>query len=197
MVKKIMIITVLILTGCVSQRPDISKEEWKTREFKSQTKEQVISAAREVIRLADPSDVKFENTLDGFNAWRTSTEFYVVQSQFESYQFRFIAQEKNGLTRSRLEIDEGIMKQSLLTLGIPKLNAGKPGFPYIYDLFYSRVEYLLSMKENWQKCDDAVSRVSAKSGFPNDASKLGMASLCGSYSDDNIPNSSSRKIELF
>jgi hypothetical protein len=197
MVRVTMIVSALILTGCASQRPDISKEEWKLREYKGQQKEQVIAAAREVIRLSDPDDVTFENTSDGFNANRTSMGYYVVKTNIDGYAFNFVAQEKEGVTRSRLEIEETEINQSLLTLGLPVGKVGKPNYPYVFDLFYSRVAYLLGTKEEWHKCDVAVSRVSARHGFPNDSRKLGMASLCGEYSDDNIPNSASNKIELF
>ena len=197
MIKVIMIISVLILTGCASKRPDMSKEEWKVREFKGEQKEQLIAAAREVIRLSDPSDVTFENTSDGFNANRTSMEYYVIKTNIDGYLFNFVAQEKDGVTRSRLEIEETEINQSLLTLGLPVGKVGKPNYPYVYDLFYSRVAFLLGTKDEWHNCDVAVSRVSARFGLPNDARKLGMASICGKYSDDNIPNAASKKVELF
>lgn len=197
MVRIIMIISVLVLSGCASQRPDISQEEWKLREFKGQSKEQVIAAAREVIRLSDPSDVKFENTIDGFNATRISIGYYVIKTDLDAYAFNFVAQEKDGVTRSRLEIEETELGQSLLTLGLPVGTTGKPNYSYIYDLFYSRVDYLLDIKQEWHKCDVAVSRVSAKFGLPNDPEKLGMASLCSKFSDDESPNSASKKVELF
>ncbi|MCK8131694.1 hypothetical protein [Pseudoalteromonas sp. 2CM28B] len=197
MVKLVVAALILVLAGCASQRPDLSQEEWKLREYKNHNKEEVISAAREVIRLSDPSDVNFENTPDGFNATRTSIGYYVVANEIDGYAFNFVAQEKNGITRSRLEIEETEINQSLLTLGLPVGKNGKPDHPYVYDLFYSRIAYLLGDKDEWHRCDDAVSRVSARFGLPNDARKLGMASICGKFSDDNIPNSASKKVDLF
>lgn len=197
MFKFVVVTAVVVLSGCASQRPDLSLEEWKRREFQDHTKEEVISAAREVIRLSDPSDVSFENTSDGFNATRTSMGYYVVANQFDGYSFNFVAQEKDGVTRSRLEIEEHEVRQTILTLGVPIGKMGKPDYPYVYDLFYSRMEYLLGDKEEWHKCDDAVSRVSARFGLPNNARELGMASICGSFSDDNVPISSSKRIDLF
>lgn len=187
----------LLLTGCATKRPDVTKEDWKVRDFNGKSKGDVVEAAREVIRLSDPSDVKFENTEEGFNASRVSTGYYVVKTNIDGYSFKFIAQEKNGLTRTRIEIEETEIKQSVLTLGLPTGEVGKPNYPYIYELFYARLEYLLGIKDGWVKCDEAVSRVSAKFGLPNDARKIGMASLCGDYADDNEPTSTSKKIDLF
>ncbi|KGJ97735.1 MULTISPECIES: hypothetical protein [unclassified Pseudoalteromonas] len=76
MVRTLVAASILLLAGCASQRPDLSLEEWKLREYKNHNKEEVIAAAREVIRLSDPSDVNFENTRDGFNATRTSLGYY-------------------------------------------------------------------------------------------------------------------------
>ncbi|MBT2151377.1 hypothetical protein KKI34_05975 [Pseudoalteromonas tetraodonis] len=197
MVRTLVAASILLLAGCASQRPDLSLEEWKLREYKNHNKEEVIAAAREVIRLSDPSDVNFENTRDGFNATRTSLGYYVVANEIDAYAFNFVAQEKDGVTRTRLEIEETEINQSLLTLGLPVGKNGKPDHPYVYDLFYARMAYLLGDKDEWHRCDDAVSRVSARYGLPNDARKLGMASICGKFSDDNIPNSASKKVDLF
>lgn len=123
--------------------------------------------------------------------------YYVVKTNLDGYLFNFVAQEQNGVTRTRLEIEETEVNQSILTLGLPVGDVGKPNYPYIYELFYSRLSYLLGIKDEWHTCDVAVSRVSARYGLPNDARKLGMASLCGNYSDDNLPNSASKKVELF
>ena len=197
MTKSLSILLAIILTGCATHRPDLSREEWKNRDFEGVSREKVVAAAREVVRLADPGDVTFKNTSDGFSATRTAMGYYVVQSNIDSYTFKFSALERDGNTRSRLEIEEAEIKSSLLSLGLPVGEIGKPGSPYIYDLFFSRVEFLLGLKESWHKCEDAVSRVSARFGLPNDARQLGMASLCGTYSEDNMPNSASGKIELF
>ncbi|WP_114764290.1 hypothetical protein [Vibrio rhodolitus] len=197
MVRTLAAASVILLVGCASQRPDLSLEEWKLREYKNHNKEEIIAAAREVIRLSDPSDVNFENTRDGFNATRTSLGYYVVANEIDAYAFNFVVQEKDGVTRSRLEIEETEINQSLLTLGLPVGKNGKPDYPYVYDLFYARMAYLLGDKDEWHRCDDAVSRVSARYGLPNDARKLGMASICGKFSDDNIPNSASKKVDLF
>ena len=197
MKKLILVLTILFLAGCASTRPDITQEQWKLREYKGKSQEQVIAAAREVIRLSDPTDVTFENTFDGFKAIRSSLGYYVVKSNIDTYEYNFIVQEKNGVTRSRLEIDEYQMNQSLLTLGLPVGQIGKPDYPYVYELFYARVDYLLGDKTEWHKCDDAVSRVSAKFGLPHDSRKLGMSSLCGTYADDKLPSSVSKNISLF
>ncbi|MEM5529782.1 hypothetical protein WN093_13250 [Gammaproteobacteria bacterium AS21] len=197
MSRVVIVLSTLVLAGCASQRPDISQEEWKLREYNNQSKEQVIAAAREVIRLSDPSDVSFENTLDGFNATRRSLAYYVVKSNIDNYTFNFVAQEKNGLTRSRLDIKETEINQSLFTLGLPVGKIGKPDYPYVYDLFYSRIDYLLGNKDEWHKCEDAVSRVSARHGLANNARLLGMGSICGEYSDDKLPSPASKKVELF
>lgn len=197
MFREVLVISVIFISGCATKRTDVSQEEWKVREFQGVSKEQVISAAREVLRLADPSDIKFENIPDGFNATRTSTGYYVVQSNIDVYSFNFIAQEKNGVTRSRLDIEETEVKSNLLTLGLPHGVKGKPERPYIYELFYARVGYLLGLNTHWHNCVDTVSRIAARNAEENNVRKLGMASLCGAFADDNTPDAASKKVDLF
>ena len=39
--------------------------------------------------------------------------------------------------------------------------------------------------------------VTLEGKIPRTPRKLGMASICGKFSDDNIPNSASKKVDLF
>ena len=187
----------LLLTACASKRVDVSQEGWKVRTYEGYTKEQVVSAAREVIRLADSQETKFENTLDGFNAERTQLAYYVVQSSQDYYKYQFIAREAEGKVHSRVDIEEVLMRANVLTLGMPVFDVGKPQSSYIYDLFYSRIDYLLGKSKSWYSCSDAVSKVSAKFGKANDATKLGMGALCGRFTDDKIPSQVTSHETLF
>ncbi|MCL6272322.1 hypothetical protein M3P05_20610 [Sansalvadorimonas sp. 2012CJ34-2] len=168
---------------------DVSKEKWKVRTYEGIEKNKIIDAAREVIRLSDPDEIKFENTLDGFNAERIQLSYMVVATNQDYFKYQFVTREQGNKVQARIDIEENIMKANVLTLGMPTFDIGKPETSYVYNLFYSRMDYLLGLKDNWYTCKDAISKIKAKFGKADNVKQLGMSSLCGALVDDRVPGS--------
>ena len=177
-----------LISGCAFSRPDISREDWKIRTYKDITKEDVVDAAREVIRLSDPNDIIFTTTPDGFSAVRRQLSYYVVESGLDIFVFEFTARETESGIQTRIEIQERIERANLVTLGLPVAQVGKPQTSYAYQLFYSRMDYLLGLSDRWQNCKDG--------GAASDkqAENLGLGAFCGRFSSDLAPPPFSRKI---
>ena len=171
-----------LFAGCAVGRPDISREEWKIRSYEGIPKHDILDAAREVIRLADPDDTKFESKPDGFNAVRQQLSYYVVASGHDIFAFDFVVRETGGKMETRLEIQERVERSDLLSLGLPIANVGKPQNSYIYDLFYSRMEYLLGLSDRWHTCQDAVGTLPG-----SDAEEIGIGAFCGRFASDHTP----------
>ena len=170
-----------VLSGCAVSRPDLSREKWKVRFYEGVEKEDAIAAAREAIRLSDPDDIVFQRAADGFDAVRRQVSYYVVESGLDQFLFDVSAREKDNGVEVRLDIRENIQRANFYSLGLPVITVGKPQTPYVYDLFFSRMEYLLELKDKWQTCKDigAASDEAAES--------IGVAAFCGRFASDLSP----------
>ena len=177
----VVMLAVLALSGCAVGRQDVSREDWKIREYKGADKDEVVQAAREVLRLADPDEVIFQITADGFTAERRQLSYLVVESGIDLFRFEFTVREKDGVVSTRFDIWEHIERANIVSLGLPVAKVGKPQSRYAYDLFYSRMEYLLKLKDTWQTCK------AVGVDTPGRAEELGLASLCGRFSSDLSP----------
>ncbi|MBE8158417.1 MAG: hypothetical protein HAW59_03390 [Betaproteobacteria bacterium] len=184
----------LVLSGCAVSRPDISREDWKIRSYEGIEKRDIMEAAREVIRLSDPDEIRFESKPDGFAAVRRQISYYVVESGVDIFLFEFTARETNAGVEARIDIQESIERAGFATLGLPITKVGRPENSYIYDLFYSRMEYLLGLKDRWHTCKDAVGKISTSG---REAEELGLAAFCGRFASDLSPPPVSQKSGVF
>ena len=70
----------IVLVGCASN-PELTREEWldiHNETYPDANAEEVISAAEEVLRTADPNDMRFTHREDGFLATRPFLYYFVL-----------------------------------------------------------------------------------------------------------------------
>lgn len=146
--RKIICIVVLasLFGGCATQQPQMSREEWqKIRNRKYDvSQERVLSAAENVFKMADPSDVRFTYSDNSLKAVRWAAPFPI-----NIWYHWDIVTKKN---------DSG----TDVTVSITSTSAGLgvPGGMFPADssdaikLFYSRLDYLLGKSVEWKSCDD-------------------------------------------
>lgn len=175
----------LLLAGCAVSRPDVSREDWKIRSYEGIDRQEILQAAREVIRLADPDDTIFETKPDGFRAARRQLSYYVVESGLDIFAFDFVVRATGGRLETRLDIEERIERANFVTLGLPVAEVGKPQSEYIYKLFYSRMDYLLGLNDRWLTCKESSGQ-EAGAAYGK-AEELGLAAFCGRFASDLSP----------
>ena len=189
--KKLVISTLaLMLAGCAVSRPDVSREAWKIRSYEGIEKQAIVLAAREVIRLSDPDEIQFESKPDGFAAVRNQISYFVLESGRDVFLFEFAVRQTDSGIETRIDIQESIKRSDFTTLGLPVTKQGRPENSYAYDLFYSRLEYILGLNDRWYTCQAAMGKISADS---KDAEELGLAVFCGRFVSDLLPPPVSRK----
>lgn len=181
-------ISSLALSGCATIRPTPPKNDWGNRTYSGAQKKEIIDAAKEVIRLIDPSKTKIFDTADGFDAQRAKVSYYVIESGLDIFKFKFVAIESKDSIQTTFDVDEIISRASFKTLGMPVTNTGKPENRYVYDLFYSRVDYLLGKNEKWHNCKDAINKIPAGIEKSESIEKIGLSSFCGRFVEDVVPS---------
>lgn len=179
----------LILSGCTTTRVAPIEKDWGNQIYSGKSKQEIIQAAKEAIRLIDPKKVKITDTPDGFNAEREKISYYVIETGHDLFKFKFIAKESNNTIQTQLDIEETIFRASLKTLGVPVTSTGSPANRYVYDLFYSRVDYLLGKNEKWFSCKDTINRLPAGLMEVESLENIGLSSFCGRFVEDVAPSS--------
>ncbi|MFE3838845.1 hypothetical protein [Pseudogemmobacter sonorensis] len=152
------------LAACVEQPQSWTREDqarYTTRQFRGHSSAQIIAAAEKVLRLADPKDVKFEYESDGFLARRSVLAYYVIAAATGNYIFDFSVKGSTAELKIYSNIS-GVGPYTTIDTGgntVPGI-ATTPGQQSLsqsaaeYDLFFSRLSYLLGESETWVGCND-------------------------------------------
>lgn len=152
-----------ILAGCTTAPSMQSRDEWiraTNRGYLNVTKEEVIRAAEEVLRLADGSDFQIAHNTDGFVAQRATMHYLVIAVAFgaDSWVFRATADPK-GFIHAQVSVSSqsqaASISQPTLAGGAPTMGpaaAGTVPFAALYDLFWERVDYMLGKRNDWPLC---------------------------------------------
>ncbi|WP_300435571.1 hypothetical protein [Zoogloea sp.] len=176
---------VLSVTGCATQnRQQLTKDEWKTvtrHTFPGVTKDQATIAAERVLQLADGDDFAIVRDQDGLTAARNwsiyfvlgfvmGTDYWNVRVKQDdlgahvSFAVGSQAQPSQIRAPARHPLDER-----------PTVMGTMPEGTAIYDLFWSRMAYLLGQRDTWMSCAESDERVKAgKAWGMNEA-------LCNSF----------------
>lgn len=200
-------ISSLLLSACAS-RPEIPREEFVKRTQRSYhgiSQERIITAARQVLQLADGDDVKFTDLQDGFNADRSWFVFYGlgVSAGNEHWYVR-LAQDGGATTMTTLVTQEQrgavfipIAVAPGITQVVPSGSSGPSGVPIdgleLYDIFYGRLDYLLGLAATWpdckqiQKLRDRVTAAAEKQRPRTKPTFDDISPLCGTTVADNEP----------
>lgn len=186
----LVLLIIYLLSACTSI-PTISKEEYialTNRQYDNVTKNQVIKASEELLRLADGDDFKFEyTTTNNFDTEvligeRNWVVYYVLSTSSGKDKWKISATQAGENTKVSVQIFRNIFIQG--TKIYPPGYGGYIANPAIFDLFWARMDYLLGKRSDWMTCTISEMRVKQKIVWGD------TDSLCNTLNiKDNKPNS--------
>lgn len=189
----ILFLIVMVIGCATTPRPQLSREQWLavySRHYTGVTKEQVISAAERLFQLADGNDFTIIHTEDGVYATRNWSIYLILAAAMGTDYWQLKVTPDGDGVKATVQVNS----QSQAITPVPTSSgawtattgpmAGTPvGGTAIYDVFWSRMDYLLGKRPDWMNCEMADERV--KQGVvwgPNDA-------LCNSFNvEDETPS---------
>jgi hypothetical protein len=175
---------VSILVGCATSRPHVTREEWlsvTSRTYDGVTKEQIIGAAEQLFRLADGDDFDIVHTEEGISTSRkwfalliTGTDYWQIKAVPVGNQFRVTVH-----VSTHIDPMDGTTRPTTTTVD-PAFNPVRG--TAIYDIFWSRLDYLLGERADWMTCKTADDRVDRRITWG------GNSALCNSFNvEDKTP----------
>lgn len=179
------------MAACSTRK--MTREEWlkvSQKRFKSIEKEQLIKSAEKLLALADKEDITFTHYQDGFKAsrfWRVYA-ILAVSMGTDSWQFE-VKEENNELVASlyisNLSGTSGGVPMpvgSPANVTVPVVGNSVQG-PALYEMFWSRLDYLTGRTTTWMDCGLAKSKIDKEETWGN------IQPLCDSFTvEDELPN---------
>lgn len=138
-----LIVTALLLAGCVSLPPQPTRGEWlalKTRTYAGVTPGQALDAAERLFTLADGSDSSFVYAPTGDRL--TAVRRWMIVGIIPVWgrdTWMVTATPQDGQVRATVE---ALRNEGATT-------------PQVYRLFWTRMDYLLGRSQTWITCDEA------------------------------------------
>lgn len=158
------------LAGCAAPQRMISADEMSAmthRTFTGVTADQAVAAAERVLRLADGDDFAIDRDPDGLMATRNWTVYFVLG--FVTGTDHWVLKTKPSEGGTDVTFAVGSVAQPAPARHTPRqagdtrprvMGAMHEGTA-IYDLFWSRMAYLLGQRDTWMSCAESDSRVKA------------------------------------
>ena len=157
------------MNACAKQHR-LSRQDWlqiSNREYSGVTQEEILLSAEQLFTLADGDDFHFVHTDDGIYATR-NWMVYVVFGMASGTDYWLI---KTTPTSKGIKVSIQVNRQAqvmvpVVTTGGDMSATSTPmaGAPVdgtaIYDLFWTRMDYLLGKRKEWMSCKEADARVS-------------------------------------
>ncbi|MDP3822873.1 MAG: hypothetical protein Q8R33_15485 [Burkholderiales bacterium] len=175
-----LVFAAILLAGCAAPIPPMDREQYlaaTSRTYAGATKDQVIAAAEQVLKLAEFWEMQIAHTDEGFNAFR----------QFDAWEIkvRDTPQGARGFLQVRSATNSTFLAP---TTSIGTYSVASSTSPTtvvqgdaLYSLFWSRVDYMLFKKDTWTSCAEANQSVGeGKISGPLDA-------LCAYALHDDVP----------
>ncbi|MCB9965765.1 MAG: hypothetical protein H6855_06760 [Rhodospirillales bacterium] len=162
---QILILSSFFLSACATSKPKpLSREEYlqtTTREYTGFSQEEVISAAEEVLKLADGDDFIFSHTKNGFSATRNWSVYVVLAAAMGTDFWQFQAVPQGDIIKAEVIVSTSSSAISGAYMGngiaapmtIPAGSASVAGNA-LYDLFWSRLDYILGTSDKWRSCKE-------------------------------------------
>lgn len=156
-----------LLIGCAAPNPrldDAAYKKLENREYTGVTKNQILDAMEELLRLADGDDFKIVRDDNMITAHRAWTEYYLLKMNngVDSWQIKAIPIE-GGFNANLLMIrTPGITYNMGNIASYPKDYRVKMNSTALYDLFWARMDYLLGKRHDWMTCKMSDERVTNK-----------------------------------
>lgn len=168
---------VMLLSGCAAPPPQMSREEWLAmaqRDYAGVTKDQALSAAEKLLRLADGDDFQITHTEEGISATRNWLAYLVIAAASGTDFWAIKATSiKDGV---RVSMQVNTQSQAVTPMATSGSNWTATTMPMsgspvtgtaIYDVFWSRLDYLLGKTTQWMTCEAADERVRQKITWGN------------------------------
>lgn len=155
----------LFLAGCAGQPMDaMSRDVWNKetkRVYRDLSEEKILSAAERLFVLWDGEDFTFSYGDSELTASRTWS-FFAVVSYVDGTDYWKLKTKKISDNEVEVQVSLAVANsQSSMVIGGaspfmgPAMSGGSQvNTPYIYRLFWSRMDYLLGLSDSWYSCDD-------------------------------------------
>lgn len=178
--KKIILYLFVLITlcGCAAQRTQMTRAEYlqaTQRAYKNISADKVLDAAKELFDLADGDDFKYQYTNVSLTAKRSWLVYLVLGASSGVDVWNVNVQEQGP--------------NSVVSVSATTMIGGLAGFTEVisngtalYDLFWTRLEYLLGLRKEWMTCEMSSKRIKAGDVWGNDEL------LCNSFNmKDSLP----------
>ena len=163
-----LIATMLFAAGCAT-KPTMTREAFldaTTRTY-AKSPDEILNAAQKVLQLADGDDFNFSHSEDGMAASRNWMIYLVFSAAFgnDVWQVKTTKQ-PDGKTKVFVSASTN-PGGTVAPLGngvatLPGTAGNAVQGTALYDLFYSRLEYLMGLNKEWITCRDSDQRIKAK-----------------------------------
>jgi hypothetical protein len=188
-----------LLAGCAAQPKPLSREEFlaaTTRTYEGKSKEQVIAAAERVLKLADGDDFAFAHNERGFDAVREWSAFaLIIFMTGRDYWTFHVAEQPEGIKAS---VQVSVFAEGLtptpttaggwVATSSPVAGTGRPvDGPALYELFWTRMDHLLGLRERWMDCKEADALRDAGTTWGNNSP------LCNAFNITDLAPSGTTK----
>lgn len=194
MKKYVVMLLGILLAGCATTQPQLSREEWisvTSRTYDGVTKEQVIGAAEHLFNLADGDDFQIVHTEDGLYASRGWMVYMVFAAAIGTDYWQLKVVDTGSRLKASVQVNtqgQGVSPVATTNGAWTATTTPMAGTPImgtaIYDIFWSRMDYLLGKRPDWMTCQIADERVEKKITWGNNQA------LCNAFNvKDQKPTS--------
>lgn len=179
-----LILILIALAGCAAPPKQITRNEWlnaTTRTYSGVSKEQALAASEKLLRLADGDDFNIQHTESGINATRAWIAYAVIVGVNGTDYWDIRADQIGDGVKVSVQVSTQTQSTSPMQMGSTwmPVNSTTPGTPAhgvaIYDVFFSRLDYLLGKGGKWMTCKEADERVKSGATWGNNEA------LCNSF----------------
>lgn len=189
-------------SGCAKQ-PQMSREEWisvTTHEYKGVSVNDSLIATEKLLRLADGDDFKVVHMEKGLYATRPWLVYLVFAAAMGTDYWKVTATEIDGGVKMTMYANVSASAVTpmpttggdLTASSMPM--AGSPVMgPALYDLFWSRLDYLLGKGEQWTTCEDIYKKVRDKELWGDVAPLCNGFNVADKMPEDLRPDSAKKK----
>lgn len=194
---KLFLVLPIFISGCATVRPEMSREEFlnaTTRYYEKVTKEQVLSASEKLFRLSDGDDYSFSHTENSINASRKWMAYFIIGAASGVDYWTVTVEPNDGkikttvlvTTKSETVAATGTTDGGYAATTLPSSGGQQFQGNAIYDVFWSRMDFLLGKTDTWMTCQASNQRVKQKIVWGSNEA------LCNSFniSKDETPKSS-------
>lgn len=187
-----LIIFSLFLAGCAANHPKMSREEYlsTTQHTYDNSPDEIFKASEKLFNLADGNDFQYSWTDDTLIANRKWSFYLVLAAGFGNDTWQ-IKTQKLSDGKTKVSVMVSTTSSSLMPMpttggdfsgGTTPSMANLVQGTAIYDIYWSRLDYLLGINKHWMTCKEADQKVKDKKVWGNNEA------LCNSLNmDDKLP----------